>query len=154
MGARKKRKKPIKAPQTAAPPPPVVEEIEAIEIDLDAADDDAPKYNVSRRAPRIAVDERVQLSGFFGVGDREDRLVDASLHGVFIETADPFEIGDPVVIHIPIEGDRKLRVSGRVRWVTPFGGLKDARAGMGVELVAVGGEAKEALAAMLRRRSR
>jgi hypothetical protein len=131
-----------------------VEDVEAIEIDLDA-DDDVPTVNASRRAPRIAVDEHVTISGFFGNGERADRLRDASTQGVFVETAHPLDVGDPVVLHLPLGDENKtLRLSGRVRWVSAFGSLKDARAGMGIELVGMSGEQKEALGALLRRRTR
>jgi hypothetical protein len=131
---------------------PVVTDVEAIEIDLDF--DDVPSVNAMRRSPRVPVDAKVEISGLFGNEPREDRLADASVQGVFVETAHPYDVGDPVVLHLPLEDGKKLRVSGRVRWVTPFGGLRDARPGMGIELVGVVGETKQALNAMLRRRAR
>ena len=53
-----------------------------------------------------------------------------------------------------LEDGKRVRISGRVRWVTPFGGLKDARAGMGIELVGVVGDVKDAIGALLRKRAR
>ena len=90
------------------------------------------------------------MRGFFGL--ERQRLANASLTGVFIETASPLEVGDAVEIAFPRPGGRKLKVQGRVRWVTPFGGLNDARPGMGVELFGVDAEKRELLAELISRR--
>ena len=131
---------------------PSVEDIEAIEIDLDADDEEISK--AQRRAPRVPLNARVEISGFFSVDGaadtHEDTLVDASLQGVFVQTAQLLDVGDPVVLHLPLEDGKRLRVAGRVRWVTPFGGLKDARPGMGIELVGLAAEAKDTLSALLK----
>lgn len=129
----------------------VVDEVDAIEIDL-TSDEGAPVS--SRRAERVALEDRVELRGFFGDGAHEDRLRDASVHGVFVETALVLDVGDPVQLSFTLDDGKKLSVAGRVRWVTPFGGLKDARPGMGIELVGLTGEAREALSAHLTRRRR
>lgn len=138
-----------------------IEDIEAIEIDLDADDGDDDVFaKAQRRAPRIRVNERVEISGFFSVAGaestREDLLVDASPQGVFVETAQLLDVGDPVVLHLPLAEGKRLRISGRVRWVTPFGGLRDARPGMGIELVSVAADTRivldELLQTMLKKR--
>ncbi|HEY4223889.1 MAG TPA: PilZ domain-containing protein [Myxococcota bacterium] len=165
MAKKRKKKAPVNGTSASgvlATAPASVEDVEAIEIDLDFDDEDVPQAQASRRAPRVPIDERVELSGFFGdasgagVGRaaRDDRLADISLGGVFVETSAVMDVGDPVVLHLPLADGKKLRVSGRVRWVTPFGGLKDARPGMGIELVGLGGDAREALSALLRSRQR
>ena len=59
----------------------------------------------------------------------------------------------PAVVIAPIDG-RKVKVFGRVRWVTPFGGLRDASPGMGVELVGTAADKREVLGALLARRAR
>jgi hypothetical protein len=106
-----------------------------IEITGELKLDDLKK--TGRRMARIPIAERVEVSGYFAIhGEAAPRVTDVSLGGVFIETPRPLEVGDPVQLAF-LDGASKLRVSGRVRWVTPFGGLGDARAGMGVELVGV-----------------
>ena len=132
--------------------PAEFEAIEAIEIDLTSFDDGDPASN--RRSERIPMSEKVAIRGFFGGGEGEHRLVNASLHGVFVETAMLLDVGDPVELALPLDDGKTLKLNGRVRWVTPFGGLKDARPGMGIELVGVEGEKKDALSALLYRRSR
>lgn len=108
-----------------------------IEIELsddgDAADEQLKKSG--RRQARVPVTEHVEVSGFFGVQGGQ-RVADVSVGGVFVETPHVLEVGDPVLLTFPDRAG-KLRVSGRVRWVSPFGGVNDARAGMGIELVGV-----------------
>jgi hypothetical protein len=101
-----------------------------------------------RSASRVQAGAPVEVCGFFPT--RADRIANASLGGVFVETAQPLEIGDPLVLSFTF-GGRKMRVSGRVRWVTPFGRLEDARAGMGVELVGGTPADRQALFEMLTR---
>lgn len=110
---------------------------------------EAPLAYTARRAQRISVDGRVELRGFFAHGAREERVVDASPYGVFVETAAVLEVGDPIVLSLALGETKRLRVSGRVRWVTPFGRLDDARPGMGIELVGLSAEAGRELHAQL-----
>ena len=102
------------------------------------------------RSPRFQV--KLQIVYDDGNAFMSGPVVDISESGVFIETASPLEVGDAVEIAFPRPGGRKLKVQGRVRWVTPFGGLKDARPGMGVELFGVDAEKRELLADLISRR--
>lgn len=142
-----------------------INHIEAIEVDIaslesgDAVDDvdmedvDVADLIAQRRSERVHLEEKVEIRGLFGgAGDLTVR--DASLHGVFVETAYLLEVGDPVSILFPTADGGRLKVSGRVRWVTPFGNLKDARPGMGIELLALRADAQEALSALLYNRKR
>jgi PilZ domain len=88
-----------------------------------------------RRQARIPIAARFDVSSIHGV-ERAQAVSDVSLGGLFVETTQVLEIGDPVMLGFPDSGG-KLRVSGRVRWVTPFGGVHDARPGMGIELIGV-----------------
>lgn len=128
--------------------PEPVEMIDAIDVDLTSLEDAEPVS--ARRTARIPVSETVEVRGVFGL--ERQRLANASLTGVFIETASPLEVGDAVEIAFPRAGGRALRLQGRVRWVTPFGGLKDARPGMGVELFGVDAEKRDLLADLIARR--
>lgn len=128
--------------------PEPVEFVDGFDVDLTSLEDEEPVS--PRRTPRIAVAETVEVRGFFGL--EQQRLTNASLTGVFIETASPLEVGDAVEIAFPRPGGRKLKVQGRVRWVTPFGGLKDARPGMGIELLGVDAEKREMLAELISKR--
>lgn len=128
--------------------PEAVEFIDGIDVDLTSLEGEEPVS--PRRTARIPLSETVEVRGFFGL--ERQRLANASLTGVFIETASPLEVGDAVEIAFPRPGGRKLKVQGRVRWVTPFGGIKDARPGMGVELFGVDAEKRELLAELISRR--
>lgn len=128
--------------------PEPVDFIEGIDVDLTSLEDEEPVS--ARRTARIPVTETVEVRGVFGL--EQQRLANASLTGVFVETASPLEVGDAVEIAFPRPGGRKLRFQGRVRWVTPFGGLKDARPGMGVELFGVDAEKRDLLAELIARR--
>ncbi len=128
--------------------PEAVEFIDGIDVDLTSLEDEQPV--APRRTARIPLSETVEVRGFFGL--ERQRLANASLTGVFIETASPLEVGDAVEIAFPRPGGRKLKVQGRVRWVTPFGGINDARPGMGVELFGVDAEKRELLAELISRR--
>ncbi len=128
--------------------PEPVEFIDGFDVDLTSLEDEEPVS--ARKTARIPVSETVEVRGVFGL--ERQRLANASLTGVFIETASPLEVGDAVEIAFPRPGGRKLRMQGRVRWVTPFGGLKDARPGMGVELFGVDAEKHDLLAELITRR--
>lgn len=128
--------------------PVPVEFIDAIDVDLTSLDDEAPVG--PRRTQRVPVSETVEVRGFFGLV--QHRLANASLTGVFIETASPLDVGDAVEIGFARPDGRKVKVQGRVRWVTPFGGLHDARPGMGVELVGIDPEKRDLLAEIISRR--
>lgn len=70
--------------------------------------------------------------------------------GVFVETAHLLEVGDPVVLSFPTgESGSRLVVSGRVRWVTPFGRVDDPTPGMGIEFVGVDKTKRDKIDALL-----
>jgi hypothetical protein len=138
-------------------------DIDAIEVDIASFEDgeaggdldvdvDVADLVAQRRSERVHLDEKVEIRGVFGGGAGDLTVRDASLHGVFVETAYLLEVGDPVSILFPVEGGGRLTVSGRVRWVTPFGSLRDARPGMGIELTTLGASARDALSALLYKR--
>lgn len=137
-----------------------IADIDAIEVDIASFEDevsldvevDVADLAAQRRSERVHLDEKVEIRGVFGGGVGDLTVRDASLHGVFVETAYLLEVGDPVSILFPVEGGGRLKVSGRVRWVTPFGSLRDARPGMGIELTALGAAARDALSAILYKR--
>ena len=129
-------------------------DVEAIEVDISSFEDgDVAMAATSRRSERVTLAEKVEIRGAFG-SEGDHTVRDASLHGVFVETAHLLEVGDPVSLSFPLEDGGRLKVSGRVRWVTPFGGLKDARPGMGIELVALPPDAQSTLSSLLYRRAR
>lgn len=136
-------------------------DIDAIEVDIASFEDgdidvdvDVADLSAQRRSERVHLDEKVEIRGVFGGGAGDLTVRDASLHGVFVETAYLLEVGDPVSILFPIDGGGRLTVSGRVRWVTPFGSLRDARPGMGIELTTLGAAARDALSSLLYKRKR
>lgn len=139
-----------------------IADIDAIEVDIASFEDevsldvdvdvDVADLAAQRRSERVHLDEKVEIRGVFGGGVGDLTVRDASLHGVFVETAYLLEVGDPVSILFPVEGGGRLKVSGRVRWVTPFGSLRDARPGMGIELTTLGASARDALSAILYKR--
>jgi len=96
-----------------------------------------------RRQARSAASHTVGVRGVFsdqGSGDvyaegGSPRTKDVSHGGVFVETAHLLEVGDPVVLSFPTADGKRLVVNGRVRWVTPFGNVKDPTPGMGIEFV-------------------
>lgn len=112
--------------------PPTVADDGFIEVELS---DERSAARSGRRQARIPIAARVDVSGLSGF-ERAQAVSDVSLGGLFIETPLVLEVGDPVMLGFPDAGG-KLRVSGRVRWVTPFGGMRDARPGMGIELIGV-----------------
>lgn len=134
--------------------------IDAIEVDIASFEDgdhvdvdvDVADLVAQRRSERVHLDEKVEIRGVFGGAAGDLTVRDASLHGVFVETAYLLEVGDAVSIMFPVEGGGRLTVSGRVRWVTPFGSLREARPGMGIELTTLGGSARDALSALLYKR--
>lgn len=136
-----------------------IADIDAIEVDIASFEDgdsdvdvDVADLVAQRRSERVHLDEKVEIRGVFGGGAGDLTVRDASLHGVFVETAYLLEVGDPVSIMFPVDGGGRLTVSGRVRWVTPFGSLREARPGMGIELTTLGASARDALGALLYKR--
>lgn len=128
----------------------VAQRAEALEVDFDDRYEDlldepaagatrgralaAAARDDARRPPRHAWGKPVEIRGVFHPPGAPPVASNLSLGGVFVETANLLDVGDPVVISFPShDGGPRLTVSGRVRWVTPFGGLDDARPGMGIE---------------------
>jgi uncharacterized protein (TIGR02266 family) len=80
---------------------------------------------------------------------RQGRAGNLSTSGIFIETTHLLDVGDPLVLSFPTGGGAPLNVSGRVRWVTPFGGADDALPGMGIEFVGLDDTKRSRLERML-----
>lgn len=135
-----------------------IADIDAIEVDIasfedgDEIDVDVNDLVAQRRSERVHVEEKVEIRGVFGGCADGITVRDASLHGVFVETAYLLEVGDPVSIIFPVNGGGRLTVNGRVRWVSPFGSLRHARPGMGIELTALGAATRDALSELLCKR--
>lgn len=104
---------------------------------------------VGRREPRKAWREVVRVASVLAGQHRAGRAGNLSTSGIFIETTHLLDIGDPLVLAFPTEGGAPLNVSGRVRWVTPFGGANDAQPGMGIEFVGLDPSKRSRLGAML-----
>jgi uncharacterized protein (TIGR02266 family) len=108
-----------------------------------------------RKAARVAVKHQVGVRGVFAGNvagaDGEPTTRDLSAGGVFVETADLLEVGDPVVLSFPLPDGKRLVVNGRVRWVTPFGNVADPTPGMGIEFVGVDQGKRDKIDAVLAR---
>ena len=130
----------------------VLEETEELQIEL--SDDGSPSAG-GRRLERVPwsgnVDVRGVFSGPIGGVDGAPRAGNVSAGGVFVETAHLLEVGDPVVLSFPGDGGARLVVSGRVRWVTPFGRVDDPTPGMGIEFVGLDAQKRERIEALLLR---
>lgn len=113
-------------PEPAADPPAAA----PLEVELQSEGEGAS----ARRSERLAWREQVKVSSVFA-GAQQGTVGNLSSGGVFVETAHLLDEGDPVVLNFPGREGGPLHITGRVRWVTPFGGLDDARAGMGIEFV-------------------
>lgn len=119
----------------------------------------------NRRSDRRPWSARVEIRGVFGSDPADDVLRGAragkgnagpvatnlSLGGVFVETTALLDVGDPVMLSLPSPDGQPLSVSGRVRWVTPFGRVTDARPGMGIEFVGLDEHKKRRLEDLLQR---
>ncbi len=111
----------------------------------------------SGRPPRVRLRMPVDIRGVFHPIGAPPVATDLSVGGVFVETASPLDVGDHVVVAFPAgngHGEGAFSVNGRVRWVTPFGRLDDARPGMGIEFIGVDAVKRARLADLLARRSK
>jgi Tfp pilus assembly protein PilZ len=122
----------------------------------------APQVRCEISTPPTAADRReirrqtrtpVEIRGVFHPPGAPPIASNLSIGGVFVETGSPLDVGDPVVVAFPTGGDGAFSVNGRVRWVTPFGRLDDARPGMGIEFVGVDGFKRARLKDLLERRA-
>lgn len=102
-----------------------------------------------QRDPRVPWKETVRVSSVFSGLPIDGTAQNLSPGGIFVETADVLEEGDPVLLAFPGAGGQALNISGRVRWVTPFGDLSDARAGMGIEFVGLDARKRDRLERIL-----
>ena len=129
-------------------PPPVVDNDGAIAISLGVV-----AGGGARKAERVRLRHTVAVRGVFAgnVGAAGDmpQTRDLSVGGVFVETADLLEVGDPVVLSFPQPEGKQLVVNGRVRWVTPFGTVSDPTPGMGIEFVGLDPQKRERIFAVL-----
>jgi len=113
-----------------------------------------PPTAADRRSPRFAARTPVDIRGVFHPPGAPPIASNLSVGGVFVETASPLDVGDPVVVAFPADGEGAFSVNGRVRWVTPFGRLDDARPGMGIEFIGVDAFKRARLAELLERRAK
>jgi hypothetical protein len=105
-----------------------------------------------RKTARIRIKHHVGVRGVFAGdvgGTDEPTTRDLSAGGVFVETANLLEVGDPVVLSFPLADGQRLVVNGRVRWVTPFGNVADPTPGMGIEFVGVDQGKRDKIEAVL-----
>lgn len=108
----------------------------------------------ARKQERVAFEGTVDVRGVFaGPLAGVPRAQNVSLGGVFVETAHLLEVGDPVVLSFSDDRGGRLSVSGRVRWVTPFGRVSDPTPGMGIEFVGVDDVKRDKLDALLKKRA-
>lgn len=94
---------------------------------------------------------RVQLFAAFSPTLSAARTSNLSGGGVFVETPVLLDVGDPVLLTFEDKGGLALKVSGRVRWATPFGSLDDPRPGMGIEFTGLDAERRRRVEALFER---
>lgn len=107
--------------------------------------------SLGRKEERRAFQEHVQVRSVFSGTATSTRTVNLSGGGVFVETTAVLEVGDPVMLSFAMTDGGTLTVSGRVRWVTPFGGVDDAVPGMGISFVGLDEAKRHRLERMLKR---
>lgn len=105
----------------------------------------------ARKLERLAWEGTVDVRGVFAGPVADTRAQNVSAGGVFVETAHLLEVGDPVVLSFADDDGGRLIVSGRVRWVTPFGRIADPTPGMGIEFVGLDSGKRHKLDALLQR---
>lgn len=132
---------------TSQPPQPAVSSTPPVPVELSASVvGEAP-----RKTDRVPYRATVDIRGVFaGPVLGQPRTQNVSSGGVFVESAHLLDVGDPVVLSFGGEQSSRLVVTGRVRWVTPFGGVSDPVAGMGIEFVGLDAPKREKLDALLR----
>jgi len=97
-----------------------------------------------RRYDRHPVELRVEYRNAGRVD--VEITADISARGAFVATPTPLDVGDPLMLTFELPGERfPVQLAARVKWVTPFGTLEHARAGMGVEFVALDDRKRQAL---------
>ncbi len=88
-----------------------------------------------RRGPRRRLLRPVVVESVYSSSQSTSSSCNLSDKGVFVETTDVLEVGDPVMVRLHDKDDMPHQFSGRVRWSSPFGRLDDAVPGMGIEFV-------------------
>lgn len=131
----------------------VVEPLSAVpfQIELNAEAGVQQGRKLPRFQWRGIVDVRGVFAGASGSDSANLRAGNVSSGGVFVETAHLLEVDDPVMLSFPNDDGKRLVVSGRVRWVTPFGRLDDPTPGMGIEFVGVDPIKRDKIEALLAR---
>jgi uncharacterized protein (TIGR02266 family) len=109
------------------------------------------KGRITDRTPYTA---QVEVRSVFSPTAKSTRTVNLSVGGVFVETTEILELGDPVVLSFSTGDGGPLTVNGRVRWVTPFGGVDDAVPGMGISFIGLDESKRVRLERMLRKMPR
>lgn len=109
------------------------------------------------RDERLPAKSTVLVRAVFDGKSRHDEVLnwsaggDASPGGVFVHTTDLLAVGDPVVLTFDGKGAaRPLSLTGRVRWVSPFGRPDDPRPGMGIAFVGASDTHRRRLSELLR----
>jgi Tfp pilus assembly protein PilZ len=131
-----------------------LEQTEELTIELQSVGGkgDGPGGRTLERVPWPGpVEVRGVFAGAVAGADGGPRASNVSQGGVFVETAHLLEVGDPVVLSFPGDGGARLVVSGRVRWVTPFGRVDDPTPGMGIEFVGLDQTKRDKIASLLSR---
>ena len=97
----------------------------------------------------MAWKESVRVASVLAGPHRSGRAGNLSSTGIFIETTNLLDLGDPLVLAFPTAGGAPLNVTARVRWVSPFGDAADAQPGMGIEFVGLDARKRSRLEALL-----
>ena len=94
-------------------------------------------YGQTRKYVRAELDSDVQVS--FDGGEEVLKATTISEGGIFLVREDPLPVGTEVLMRIDIEGDRVLKLEGRVIYTNPFtSSVNEAPPGMALEFVGLG----------------
>lgn len=121
----------VDVPRTPAPVRSVAERLAA----LGGAAEDARKAD-NRRSVRRPFRVRVQYEavGRSGLEDADN----LSVHGMFVRTPTPLEVGDAVMVNFSVPGRTlPFSLAARVKWVTAYGSPDAPHSGMGLEFIGV-----------------
>jgi uncharacterized protein (TIGR02266 family) len=142
----------VAAARAGAPPPPrrASSPFDADEVTEPNAKPELsePDSDGNRRRHRARFRGDVEVRSRLSGGASFDRARDISDEGIFVETPDPLDVGDPVVITLRT-AKGPVQLNGRVRWVTAFGRFDDPTPGMGIEFVGLDDTKRDRLATLL-----
>lgn len=106
-----------------------------------------------RRGQRRRLSRPVEVESVYTAVVSTSTSCNLSDKGIFVETTDVHEVGDPVLVRIVDDEATPHQISGRVRWASPFGRLDDAVPGMGIEFVGLDDRRRQVLRRLLDRRA-